>query len=295
VYLSLGDSVLAGCCADRSRGASVLFTNYLSGALGEQVRLVNLATDSITSDDFVGSAQLWPESGRTATQLDEAVAVLEEAAADGRDVPAIALLVGGNDFLFLSDPDSGITCRVEPTPACVELFQATLESFRQNLTLSLSRINEAKDGDTPVLLLNYYNPFDTGEDTPEIEFTDAVIVTINDIIAEVAAANGAHLVDIYPLFQDRAATLIFGVDPTYEGHEVIAGAMIEAYEEIQAQTPATPTPAGIATPTLASTVEAAALPSAGGGSGGAGAPWWLIAAAIGAAAGLVTAAMRRSR
>jgi hypothetical protein len=298
VYLSLGDSVLAGCCADRSRGASMLFANYLSGALGEQVRLMNLATDSITSDDFVGSPQTWPESGRTATQLDEAVAVLEEAADDGRQTPAIALLVGGNDFLYLGDPDSGVSCRIEPTQACIELFQATLESFGQNLTLSLSRINETKDGDTPLLLLNYYNPFDTGEETPEIEFIDNVMVAINDIIAEVGAAHGAYLVDIYPLFQDRAATLISGVDPTYEGHEVIAGAMIEAYEAIEAQTPATPTPAAVATPTPVSTVEAAALPSAGDGSGGGGAtPAWLIAAAVGAAltaAGFVLSATSRT-
>jgi lysophospholipase L1-like esterase len=243
----------------------------------------------------------WPRSGRRATQLDEAVTVLDEARAAGRSVAAIALLVGGNDFLFLRDPDTGNSCQFQVSAACIRVFQETLGSFRANLTTSVARISEAKPPDTPLLLLNYYNPFDTGEDTPQIELADGVIVTVNGIIAEVATQYGAHLVDIHPLFQDRAATLIAGVDPTYEGHRVIADAMIAVYEAILAQPEPTPTPtatprtAGTATPTPVSTVAARALPASGDGPGTDRTLLWVLLAVATAAAATTAGALRLAR
>ncbi len=256
IFLALGDSVLAGCCGDASQGAAVLFTGDLSHQRGEQVTLVDLATASITSEQFINDSRLWL-SGRTTSQLMEAASVLHDAQAQDRHVVAIALLVGGNDFLYLTDPPTGTPCYITAAPACAQLFASALTSYGSNLDTIINQLDQAKDASTPLFLLNQYNPFDTGADTPQSRVIEAALGAVNNTIAQAATAHGAYLVDIHTLFRGRAASLVEDVDPSLAGHRVIADALAQAYTASQV----TVTPTG---PTA--TPAPAALPSTGTGT-----------------------------
>lgn len=238
--VTLGDSILAGCCQDRSRGAAALFNRFVSREYGEPVALFNLATDNASSDGLVLDPHIWTWSQRATTQIDEAVILLRESEAEGDDVLAIALQIGGNDFLELRDPGTGTLCYQGPTETCAALFADALAAFRSNLRRTIGDLTRNKQLDTPVIILNYYNPFDTGADTPLIRVAEAAVGAINAIIAEMAAERGAHLVDIHSRFAGKASTLVSGTDPTLEGHGVIADAMADVYVSLRAKAPEVP-------------------------------------------------------
>lgn len=179
--------------------------------------------------------------------------MLHDAAAQQRPVIAIALLVGGNDFLNLSDPASGVACYVSATQTCVELFTDALSTYSSRLDTIVSQVDQAKDTGTPLFMLNQYNPFDTGADTPQSRVIEAALGAVNDTIAAAATAHGAYLVDIHSPFRGRAASLVRGVDPSLEGHRVIATALEQAYAAWRLSATAATTPTAPAPPALPST------------------------------------------
>jgi uncharacterized repeat protein (TIGR01451 family) len=252
IQLALGDSVMAGCCSDPEQGVAVLFSHYLSGEYGQRVNLFNLASASSvgwTAEGLISNEATWP-SGRRGTTLEEAAALLGEARRRGGTVLAITLDIGGNDFLFLRDPETNQSCYLSVTAACVQAFSRALETYRGNLDRILDALVQAKAQETPLLLMNYYNPFDTGDDTTLIQVVEGAVGAINAVIAEEAAARGASLIDVHPLFAGRSADLISGVDPTEEGHRVLAQAFVAAYESALHSHDATPPPVATATPTI---------------------------------------------
>ena len=223
VYLSLGDSIQYGCCGDVRHSSGELFRRYLSQRLSRPVEWVTLA-DAGTADSFIQGR------GREEPQLDRAVALLDTLREQGRPVVAITMCIGGNDFLFLTDPDTGRPCHEQLASGCGPQFRATLERYKDQLDLILTTLNGAKEANTPLLLLNYYNTWDYGEITDEFISAESGLVLINQAISEAAKKHGAFLVDIYPLFKGKAREFISGVDPSDAGHEVIAETYQEVYE-----------------------------------------------------------------
>jgi lysophospholipase L1-like esterase len=223
-YLSLGDSIQFGCCGDPMRSSGELFRQYLSERLNRPVEWLTLA-DAGTAQSFIHGGY------GSGPQLDRAVALLDDLRSRGEPVAAITMCIGGNDFLFLEDPEDGHACHTEGSPGCLQVFLEMLERYEGQLDLILATLTEAKDPNTPLLLLNYYDAWDYGEITPEYMATEPGLVLINQVIAEAADRyEGVFLVDIYPLFKGKAREYISGVDPTYEGHAVIAEAYREVYE-----------------------------------------------------------------
>lgn len=222
-YVSLGDSIQYGCCGDPMHSSGELFRQYLSQRLNRPVEWLTLA-DNGTAESFIRGTK------REAPQLDRAVALLESLRDRGEPVVAITICIGGNDFLFLVDPDTGLPCHEQLASGCSQPFRQTLEGYKGQLDQILSRLNEAKDPHTPLLLMNYYNTWDYGELTDEYISAESGLVLINQAIANAARKHGAFLVDIYPLFKGKAREYISNVDPTYEGHAVIAEAYREVYE-----------------------------------------------------------------
>jgi lysophospholipase L1-like esterase len=228
-YLSLGDSIQYGCCGDPVRSSGELFRQYLSDRLDRPVEWLTLADN--------GTAQSFIHGGYgSGPQLDRAVALLDDLRSQGEPVAAITMCIGGNDFLFLEDPEDGHPCHTEGSPGCLQAFLDMLERYEGQLDLILATLTEAKEPHTPLLLLNYYDAWDYGEITPEYMATEPGLVLINQVMAEAAARyEGVFLVDIYPLFKGKAREYISGVDPTYEGHAVIAEAYREVYETLPPQ------------------------------------------------------------
>ena len=225
VYLSLGDSIQYGCCGDVGRSSGELFRQYLAQRLNRPVEWVTLA-DNGTAESFIRLGSGEP------SQLDRAVALLGTLSEQGRPAVAITMCVGGNDFLFLTDPDTGRPCHERLASGCGPLFRATLERYKNQLDLILTTLNRAKDPSTPLLLLNYYNTWDYGEITDEYISAESGLVFINQAISEAAKKHGAFLVDIYPLFKGKAREYISGVDPSDAGHRLIAEAYQEVYESL---------------------------------------------------------------
>jgi lysophospholipase L1-like esterase len=228
-YISLGDSIQYGCCGDPMRSSGELFRQYLSQRLHRPVEWLTLA-DSGTAQSFIhGGDELKP-------QLDRAVALLDDLKQRGEPVAAITMCIGGNDFLFLEDPEDGHACHAAGSSGCLQVFQETLERYKGQLDLILTTLNQAKDPRTPILLLNYYDAWDYGEITAEYMSTEPGLILINEAIAE-AADNyeSVFLVDIYPLFRGKAREYISDVDPTYEGHAVIAEAYRAVYDSLPPQ------------------------------------------------------------
>jgi len=222
--MSLGDSIQYGCCGDPMRSSGELFRHYLSERLNRPVEWLTLADN--------GTAQSFIHGGYgSGPQLDRAVTLLDTLRERGEPVAAITMCIGGNDFLFLEDPEDGHPCHAEGSPGCLQVFLEMLERYKGQLDLILTTLDETKDPRTPLLLLNYYDAWDYGEFTPEYMATEPGLFLINQTIAE-AADNyeGVFLVDIYPLFKGKAREYISGVDPTYEGHAVIAEAYRGVYE-----------------------------------------------------------------
>ncbi len=228
-YVSLGDSIQYGCCGDPMRSSGELFRQYLSERLNRPVEWLTLAD--------AGTAQSFIHGGHgSEPQLDRAVALLDDLKQRDEPVAAITMCIGGNDFLFLQDPENGQPCHAEGSPGCLQVFVETLERYEGQLDLILATLNEAKDPYTPLLLLNYYDAWDYGEITLEYMATEPGLVLINQTIAEAADKyEGVFLVDIYPLFKGKAREYISDVDPTYEGHAVIAEAYREVYEGLPPQ------------------------------------------------------------
>jgi lysophospholipase L1-like esterase len=225
-YISLGDSIQYGCCGDPMRSSGELFRQYLAQRLNRPVEWLTLA-DNGTAESFIHGGY------GSGPQLDRAVILLDDLERRGEPVAAITMCIGGNDFLFLEDPEDGHLCHAEGSPGCLQVFLEMLERYKGQLDLILATLDETKDPRTPLLLLNYYDAWDYGEITPEYMATEPGLILINQVIAEAADKyESVFLVDIYPLFKGKAREYISGVDPTYEGHAVIAEAYREVYERL---------------------------------------------------------------
>jgi len=216
VYLSLGDSIQYGCCGDPLRSAHPIFARFLSERLNRPVEWVTLAGNDTTSE-FIGS------------QLELAVAALEQYRREGRPVVAITLSIGGNDLLALKP-----ICQGRANPECLDKFAEILEGYHQQIDLIWRRLVEAKDPHTPTFQLNVYDAYDCGRVADKISASAVGVSIFNNGPAGAATKHAVHLIDINAAFRGKACEYLVDVDPTYQGYQVIAELYRTAYDSLPA-------------------------------------------------------------
>lgn len=235
LYLALGDSLSYGNGAsDRNQTSFVALVHQ---ALGPSYGLLNLGIPGYTSDDLLNRGE-----------LDSALAEIQRRKDDGitgNEVAGVTLEIGGNDLLGLYFklviPGTCPTVtEALARPQCVQALQDALNRFQPNLETTLQRLHEADSG-IPIFLMTLYNPFSgttgavdqlgqlTLEGQPDTPFPEG----LNDIIRTEAAANGAHLVDWYPLFLGKSKEYIAQdlIHPNDTGYGVLADAVTKSMQD----------------------------------------------------------------
>ncbi len=208
IYLSLGDSLAWGFRLEDP--ATQSFPARLHTRLNQyqDVELVNLAVPGATSRTFLGS------------QLDEALAALDEARANGQVVSPITISIGGNDLRLVEN--------AEPDERA-----AALRGTIDNIDRAVAELRDATGATTDIALLAYYNPY--GGD-PDVVDSEAYWVSrFNAALREVAARHGATVADGYTPFAGGNAyaytyILIDDVHANAEGQAVLAEQFWQALE-----------------------------------------------------------------
>lgn len=171
VYLSLGDSVAEQCCPT--------FADYLSRKLNRNVQMVNLAGDESSVDFAAGVNHVRP------SQLDKALAAIQQYAASGHPVVAVTLVTGRKDF------QQQVASCGDASDACRQAFQSQfLAPFNERLAFTIKQLSAAAPS-TPIFSLNYYDPAGC-PGAPSATFT---LADLNQTIADVVSGNEATLVD----------------------------------------------------------------------------------------------------
>jgi hypothetical protein len=225
VYLSLGDSINYGCCADPQLSSHPRFAHYMSQKLNRPVVWISLAGDG-TLQDFIHGI------GGQTPQLDAAIALLQKLKGEGHDVVAISLSIGGNDLLALR---TQMGCQGGGQAGCVDAFSRLVLSYIIDLPGVYARLNAAKDTATPVFQNTIYDAQDCGGPGSEITTSAVAVKVFNQSIVAAAKSGGATLVDFYPSFKGHACEYVSAVDPTYSGYDVILGLDKAAYDALPAK------------------------------------------------------------
>ena len=241
-YLSLGDSIALGTGSSGPGNSygdrlTVFLQTFRSFAFG-----LNLAVSGESTSEFVSDGQL--------------ANALNQINNPGNDAAVVTLSLGGNDLLQLLKP--GEACNDPSSPACPPAIQAALTTFSTNYTRILNDLQTAlaaDGGENRLLVLTYYNPFSgTGSEyeaamdgillgsdgridcAPGQENPAFTAFGLNDRIACIAAARGATVVDVYPLFAGRALELThigaLDVHPNDRGYNVITSALLRPLRSI---------------------------------------------------------------
>lgn len=221
-YVALGDSLAVGVGASRPDAlgyVAQLRATLTTPADGQPqvTSLVNLAVSGETSGSMIGG------------QLLEALTTIGNTA----DLALVTLDIGGNDLLRLLRTQQ---CASAPASSdCRQLVAQTLAEFEANYRVILSQLAAALDASAPDALLavmTYFNPF-SGTDAPYEAAGDLALLGadgrldcaaaeadvaargMNDVIACVAAEDGASLADVHPAFAG------LGLELTHIGSEDI--------------------------------------------------------------------------
>ena len=207
MYLALGDSLAAGYQPGGAELRDSAYPALAAGRLdraGASLTVENLACSGETTTSLL-------EGGRcdydTGSQLDEAVAVLEENAGE---VGLVSIDIGGNDLLGCVGSDLTVD---EP---CVT---RGLASVTKNLPGVLDRLTAAAGPDVPVLVVGYYNPWLAsgflGRGADELAVATRAFDSLDDAIEAAAEGSGATYVSLAEAFalDDETPT-------TFGGREV---------------------------------------------------------------------------
>jgi lysophospholipase L1-like esterase len=224
VYLSLGDSINYGCCADIQLSSHPRLAHYISQKLNRSVVWISLAGNGTLQTFLHGIAGQTP-------QLDNAVSLLTRLRDEGHDVVLISLSIGGNDLLALRD----MGCRGGGQPQCLTAFSDLMNSYNADMQTVYSKLNEAKDPATPIFQNTIYDALDCGQEDAEITASAVSVKTYNQRMDGAARVGGAFLVDFYEPFKGRACEYISGVDPTYRGYDVILDLDKAMYDALPAE------------------------------------------------------------
>ncbi len=236
VYIALGNSLSEGIGA--SAPGSMGFVPLVYDSLPNGYELRNLGHSGDTSQQLIDHGH-----------LDEAIATIGQLNGDSNednDVRLVTLEIGGNDLLelYLSLVLTGIcpdVTAVLSKPECIEPLTSALTGFDANLGPILDRLQEA-DPELRIFLLTIYDPFSGLEQDQSgiarfslegfLEGMDASQFPdgLNTIIRRLALPWNITLVDLYPLFENRAPELISNdaIHPNDAGYAVMAEAVIAA-------------------------------------------------------------------
>jgi lysophospholipase L1-like esterase len=239
LYLALGDSVAFGVGASaRTVTAYVpLFYDLLREALPcrrsdrpgcRKLALENLAVGGATTASLISG------------QLPAAVAELQARNHDrqpNNDVEVVTIDIGGND-VFSVVP----SCTAGPTPACIALVQASLQTVETNLTQILAELRAAAGPNTVIIAMTYYNPLPSCQLSDLAGLAEVVleggpgVEGLNDRIRRISADNGVTVADTYGKL--AAMDLVGGSDclhPNDSGHRIIADVFAAALAGAEAQ------------------------------------------------------------
>ncbi len=231
-YLALGDSVAVGTGA--TDPAQLGYMGHLGNLSGRSHRgtdyFENLAVNGETSGSFL------------AGQLGPAIAAINDTSTD---IELVTLTIGGNDLLDLLNSPA---CQPDPTaPGCQTAVAAALGGFSANFPTILGGLVAALAadlGEETVLVMTYYNPFSgtgsvfEGAVGAALLGSDGVLSPVgtdpapglNDLIALFAAALGATVVDVQPIFDGKGPALTHigegDIHPNNAGYAQIASAFV---------------------------------------------------------------------
>jgi lysophospholipase L1-like esterase len=245
VYLSLGDSLGVGVGSMPFEKTSVPQTGYaehlrhlLSGQpFGGVDAFVNLARSGETTSSFLLGGH-----ASEAAQVNAAPS----------DVRVITLSLGGNDLLGLVFGPCANPLDPACDPAIAQALAAVSNTYPMVLASLLQTLATSQDpGGAQLLVLTVYNPF-SGTGSPYEAHINHVLLGLdlkidclaaaanplnaglNDIIACAAQAAGATVVDLYPVFEGRGATLTHilanDIHPTNGGYAAITTALRRALQ-----------------------------------------------------------------
>jgi hypothetical protein len=214
-YLSIGDGIQWGCCGALGSSSPALFRDYLEQRLGRPTIWQTSGSGYETTDTFI------TRPGGGESQLDFALTLIDYYRRESIPLPAITMSIGGNNLV-----DIGRNCQAPP---CVDAFVAGLTHLREQLHVIYSRITAAKDLNTPLMVLLYYDANECSGDGSIGNAVDAW----NAVIAEVAVQYGAFLVNARTPFQGHCDWIdANGLDANAAGHAAIAAAYERVYESL---------------------------------------------------------------
>jgi lysophospholipase L1-like esterase len=220
--VGLGDSIPAGDGCPGCTPFVELFGDQLSGDDAVPVQVADLGVGGWTSADLLDSL----EPGEY-----DADAV--------RDADLVTVTIGANDFYAELDDYLDGDCGGDDGLGC---FEPVLPQLQTTLTSVLDRIAELRAGQpTAVLVTGYWDVFPDGDVARELYgpqfLRDSAALTLraNDVISEVAGAEGATYVDLFSTFKgtwgDGDPTGLLADDgdhPNQIGHQLIADALSSA-------------------------------------------------------------------
>jgi hypothetical protein len=216
-YLSIGDGLQWGCCGALGSSSPSLFGQYLESRIGKPVIWQSPGSGYDTTTTFI--------NGRDGFvgQLDGALELMAHYKREGIPLAAITMSIGGNNLV-----DIGRACAAPP---CLAEYVAGLDVLRADLHVIYSRISAAKDANTPLIVLLYYD----AEECSGNPYSGPAVVTWNAVIAEVASQYGAFFVDGMALFAGHCDWIdTNGLDANVAGHAAIAAEYARVYGSLPA-------------------------------------------------------------
>lgn len=219
--VGLGDSVTSGehCDCD----------DYVTGFAHLLTQRTGIRADA-TDDGESGSTSDGLADELTGHDADD-----RHLQSDVADADVVVLTMGANDLTpALSAWRSG-SC-------AASCYDPEITQMQTDLTRVLARVNTLDDGHARVLVTTYWNVFTDGRVADKAErpgylaWSDTVTRRANTAIAQVAGAQDATLVDLYPPFKgdggsDPTALLASDGDhPDAAGTALISRTVLAAYE-----------------------------------------------------------------
>lgn len=213
-YLALGDSVAFGVGASppQERGyPAVFYQEYLKRAKPNIISYKNLALAGETTVSFISRP-------KSKSQLEQAIAELEDAPKAGHPVSLITLTIGANDLLAARNKSQAAK-------------QAVLDQTDKNLQDILTQlISHTASGKTDIIVTTYYNPYPP--DSPGATEDGVWLERFNDIVKKRADEFKIKVADFFEPVAGHEKSLTWisqgDIHPNPAGHAALALAVWKA-------------------------------------------------------------------
>lgn len=246
-YVALGDSVGFGITNNASytefsngdRGYVGLYADALAAQYGGvRPNVLNLSVFGDRSASFFTTevterALNTNYTGFDVSQRDRFLQVVASEGAAGRTVDHVTIMLGANDLIHLAlDP----AFQALPQDQQIALAGQALADAAQNLGAIFGLVRTTLP-QAEIVALGYYDPFPAVPDSPATPLAAFAIPILNQIIEGAGETFGVQFANVFPTFVGREAELTYmttedpigyGVHPTPEGYQVIAGVLVPA-------------------------------------------------------------------